>query len=171
MGVCAQVWRVCKVNDGILTIMAQHTDGMATAQPAIRDAFLALEKTHIDKYQNMLVACQGNAEHSTDGRQSDPELAQGTPPPDDSPPLVEMESETSLDIDSRSSSAVQGVAIIITKDGKMWLMSSEDQTIPPRTHLGGVGGGSFQARNDRDQGAIPYCFPHGAATLDFSKAI
>ena len=72
-------------------------------------------------------------------------------------------------------SAVAGASILVAKDGTVCLAQAksakEVKTIPPRTHIGGFGGGSMKkvgepadGGEDRQRG-IDYCFPQGDKSL------
>lgn len=172
MGNIAQVdWRVCTYAAGKLNIMETHTAGLATSSPAVRERFYALEAEHVSKYMNMLVTHTSAPAPTV----PDPETAE-TSPQDPSDPtdaeLTEFENEEAAATASggfraRSTSAVQGVTVLIGKDEKIYLLSqSADITLNKWTQVGGIGGGSFSPKNaDIDEHRTPYHFPDGVGAL------
>ena len=81
--------------------------------------------------------------------------------------LKEVENETAIPggVAIKAPSAVANLNIIFGKNGSLYLCASTDMKLEPRTHLGGLGGGQFQAHSDRTENVITYEFPQGARSL------
>lgn len=59
-----------------------------------------------------------------------------------------------------------GVTALMGNNGKIFLVSNTDITIQANTHLGGLGGGQFQAQDlSRDELLLNYDFPKGVPAL------
>ena len=56
------------------------------------------------------------------------------------------------ELDVEVASEVQGVQLILTKAGQLWLVSDRDQIIPKHTQLGGYGTGQYAKVEDPVQG-------------------
>ena len=144
---------------------------LSTASTAVRDKFLELEARHHREFQDILVGIHAQGDEDPAGGGGDPEHGR----PDDAAPaaseLDELENEAAASAASgglaaKCPSAVAGVQILLGNDGKIFLMASGSDvvTLPALTHLGGVGGGSFQPRSNISDRVVPYEFPNGAST-------
>ena len=69
---------------------------------------------------------------------------------------VVVESKDALlatqELDVEVASEVQGVQLLLTKAGQLWLVSDRDQIIPKHTQLGGYGTGQYAKIEDPVQG-------------------
>ena len=144
---------------------------LSTASTAIRDKFLQLEARHHRDFQDILVGISAQGDGDPAGGGEGPEHGK----PNDAAPaaseLDELENEAAASAASggfaaKCPSAVAGVQILLGNDETIYLMASGSDvvTLPALTHLGGVGGGSFQPRSNINDSVVPYEFPNGAST-------
>lgn len=163
-------WKVCALTGGKLNILDMHCAGMATGPAGIRDRFLKLEAEHASKYQDMLAACVGGGTAEKEEPEKVAPQEGHQEGEEDGAELIEFDSEAKASESSggfaaKTTAAVQGVNILMGKDGKIYLSAAQDLTLNPNTQVGGIGGGAFQPATDEVDGRVPYHFPAGAPLL------
>lgn len=163
-------WQVCSFTGGKLNILEQHTQGLTSGPEAVSMKFKELESVHTEKYRDMLVTSTANdTQNENVGDQQTTQAEQGGQE-EQQETLTEFADKAAASANSggiaaEATTAMAGITALIGQDAKIYLVADDDATIPALTHLGGVGGGSFQAQTDVADNRAPYHFPEGVRTL------
>ena len=157
--------QVCRVIDGKLEVLDQHTTCFQSGPHAYLKEVDAILKKHNEKYLNILQGIGGSptaAKSHSDSKATE----DGS---EEDQKLLEFDSEAAAaatcgGIVRKCCSPLQHISILKGKDGgAFFLMSSKDTTLCENWQVGGVGGGSFEVSTGKEDFAIPYTFDQGVA--------
>ena len=130
----------------------------------ITDEYCALREAHLDLIgrENVLQA-DGPSEASQQLVEAQPENTES----EAATTATTMESleklEASHGVEHKVASEIPQVKIILAKDGSLWLMSSQDRSIPKHSQLGGFGTGQHVPAEGEE--GIDFHLPEGDRSL------